>query len=77
MSNETENQIRERAYAIWEEQGQPDGQADQHWQQAETEIKAAEGDDAPVMADNPPATAMATGAAAEQLAEPSGRTRAA
>ena len=27
--------IREKAYAIWETCGRPDGQADEHWRQAE------------------------------------------
>jgi hypothetical protein len=33
--------ISERAYAIWEQQGRPDGQALDHWLQAETELKDA------------------------------------
>lgn len=75
MANETENQIRERAHAIWEEQGQPDGQADQHWQQAETEIIGASGEDASTATDDLPPSAMATSAAAEQLAKPPRRTK--
>jgi hypothetical protein len=30
-------QIRERAYQIWQEQGQPDGLETDHWRQAEQE----------------------------------------
>jgi hypothetical protein len=33
-----EQQIRERAYAIWEGEGRPAGRADDHWRQAEAEI---------------------------------------
>ena len=32
--------IAERAYHIWEEWGRPDGQDQQTWQQAESEIRA-------------------------------------
>lgn len=31
------DRIRERAYAIWESEGCPDGCADQHWSAAEAE----------------------------------------
>jgi Protein of unknown function (DUF2934) len=34
--------IRGRAYAIWEEEGRPDGKALAHWLQAETEIDPAQ-----------------------------------
>jgi hypothetical protein len=33
-----EQQIRERAYAIWEGEGRPVGRADDHWLRAEAEI---------------------------------------
>ena|SRR5262245_10233941 len=33
--------ISERAYAIWEQQGRPDGQALDHWLQAEAELRDA------------------------------------
>jgi hypothetical protein len=33
--------ISERAYAIWERQGRPNGQALDHWLQAEAELKDA------------------------------------
>ena len=37
-----EQAIRERAYAIWEEQGRPEGQHVSHWLRAEAEIDAAD-----------------------------------
>jgi hypothetical protein len=40
MSDEREQQIRERAYAVWEEEGCPDGRDREHWLQAEAEIVA-------------------------------------
>ncbi len=33
-----EETIRERAYALWEEAGRPDGRADEHWRQAAREL---------------------------------------
>jgi hypothetical protein len=38
MSGERERNIRERAYAIWEKEGRPDGKSLDHWLQAEAEI---------------------------------------
>jgi len=38
MSGERERNIRERAYAIWEKEGRPDGKSVDHWLQAEGEI---------------------------------------
>jgi hypothetical protein len=32
--------VRERAYAIWEREGHPEGQAEQHWYAAEEEVRA-------------------------------------
>lgn len=34
-----EQQVRERAYAIWVAAGQEDGAADQHWLSAEQSLK--------------------------------------
>ena len=36
-----EQAIRERAYAIWEEEGRPDGKDLDHWLRAEAEIISA------------------------------------
>jgi hypothetical protein len=38
-----ETRVRERAYAIWEREGRPEGGAEQHWAQAEEELRAEEG----------------------------------
>jgi Protein of unknown function (DUF2934) len=35
-----EQAIRERAYAIWEEEGRPDGKHLDHWRRAEDEINS-------------------------------------
>jgi hypothetical protein len=41
MSPEQEQAIRARAYAIWEEEGRPDGKDVEHWLRAESEITSA------------------------------------
>jgi Protein of unknown function (DUF2934) len=35
-----EQAIRERAYAIWEEEGRPEGKDREHWLRAEVEINS-------------------------------------
>ena len=40
MPSDTLDQIRMRAYELWEEQGRPDGLSDVHWQQAARELGA-------------------------------------
>jgi hypothetical protein len=35
--------VRERAYAIWERMGRPEGAHEQHWSQAEAELEAEGG----------------------------------
>lgn len=40
MHNPDEQAIRERAYAIWEAAGRPDGQQNDHWQQAQADLQA-------------------------------------
>lgn len=34
-----EQRVRERAYAIWEHEGRPEGQAERHWRMAEHAIE--------------------------------------
>ncbi|MBB3441842.1 DUF2934 domain-containing protein [Rhizobium sp. BK379] len=38
MTDRNEDSVRERAYAIWEEEGRPDGQDLRHWSDAEAEL---------------------------------------
>lgn len=40
---EREQRIRERAHAIWEREGRPDGREREHWEQAAAEIDAESG----------------------------------
>jgi len=35
-----EDEVRQRAYELWEESGREDGRAQDHWLQAETEVLA-------------------------------------
>lgn len=35
-----DHEIRQRAYRIWEEEGQPHGRADDHWHRAASELEA-------------------------------------
>jgi hypothetical protein len=38
MSNDREEQLRQRAYEIWEAEGRPEGRHKDHWHQAEREL---------------------------------------
>lgn len=40
MANAQEKKIRERAHAIWLEEGSPSGREQDHWEQAEREVAA-------------------------------------
>ena len=64
-----ESAIRSLAYQMWEESGRPDGQAEQHWLEAERKLKSRAMDEAAKesfpasdppashVPDNPPANA--------------------
>lgn len=38
MDTDKDDQIRTRAYAIWEEEGHPHGRQDEHWHRAAQEL---------------------------------------
>ncbi|WP_210526172.1 DUF2934 domain-containing protein [Rubellimicrobium arenae] len=38
MTDDREQRIRERAHAIWEQEGRPDMRHEEHWHQARREI---------------------------------------
>ena len=40
MKSDRNLEVAKRAHAIWEQNGRPDGQAEQHWLQAEREFEA-------------------------------------
>jgi hypothetical protein len=37
-----EDRVRDRAYALWEKDGRPDGRSDEYWQQARSAVEAEE-----------------------------------
>ncbi|HEV2549235.1 MAG TPA: DUF2934 domain-containing protein [Stellaceae bacterium] len=39
MASDREKRVRERAYQIWQREGEPPGRAAEHWAQAEAEIE--------------------------------------
>ncbi|MBB3590166.1 hypothetical protein FHX08_000510 [Rhizobium sp. BK529] len=39
MTDRNEDRVRERAYAIWEKEGRPDGEDLRHWSAAEAELR--------------------------------------
>ena len=41
MNDDREQWLQQRAYAIWETEGCPEGRHREHWQQAERELSAA------------------------------------
>jgi hypothetical protein len=54
-SNEDrEQRIRERAYSLWEEEGRPDGRAEEFWERARGLIEAEDDPNAPNMISPPP-----------------------
>ena len=55
MNEEWQQRVRDRAYALWEQEGRPDGQTDRHWFAAEAELRAgqARGGDAEARPDHP------------------------
>lgn len=49
----TRERIRERAFQIWIEEGQPSGRDKEHWALAEAEIGVPAGGSSPVQLDQP------------------------
>ncbi|KQS96849.1 MULTISPECIES: DUF2934 domain-containing protein [unclassified Rhizobium] len=39
MGNDWNKWLQERAYALWEGANRPDGRHDEHWRQAEEELR--------------------------------------
>jgi len=42
MAHPTEEQIRKRAFELWEQAGKPEGREDEFWHQAQRELQGAE-----------------------------------
>ena len=47
MVQPTEEQIRKRAFELWEQAGKPEGREDDFWNQAQRELQSAEERDDP------------------------------
>jgi hypothetical protein len=47
MDEAWRQKVRERAYAIWEREGCPEGQAERHWLMAEQELRTGKHADHP------------------------------
>ena len=43
IAQPTEEQIRKRAFELWEQAGKPEGREDEFWNQAQRELQGAEG----------------------------------
>lgn len=50
MKTDRDEQLRRRAYRIWEAEGRPDGMEADHWARAEREMAAEEGNVVPAPA---------------------------
>lgn len=83
MSSERQQQIEERAYALWEAEGHPADRADAHWQQAQAEVDAEANEAENVMvpsigevgADGAVEPAMVAAASPATTAMPGGRRK--
>ncbi|WP_322787264.1 DUF2934 domain-containing protein [Paraburkholderia heleia] len=54
MNEQREERVRRRAYQLWEDDGAPEGRADEYWSRAEKQIAAeydAEGDTSSIASD--------------------------
>ena len=49
-----ERRIRERANALWEEDGRPEGRADEYWERARRYIEEEDDPKSPDMVADPP-----------------------
>jgi hypothetical protein len=70
-----EDRIRERAYGLWQAEGCPDGCADRHWQQAETELLQAAGETDMTVARNASTAELQDGAGISDVPGVPGRSR--
>lgn len=61
MSDDREGRIRERAYRLWQDEGEPHGKHDTHWQQAESEFAGEQPDATPEPQDGSDTPAVTSG----------------
>jgi hypothetical protein len=48
LDTSTDEQIRRKAYELWEEAGSPEGRADEFWEEARASVAGENGGPAPV-----------------------------
>lgn len=71
MNGKRDEQIRSRAYAIWEREGRPHGRQEHHWHQAIREVDAGSGDpEAPAASQETPAASAPVGKTAARTKAP-------
>ena len=72
----TDEEIRLRAYQIWEEEGRPEGRDKAHWQQASDEVTIVRGDARAAAADTDlardPGIGTSSGATADDIFDDKG-----
>ncbi|HTH61616.1 MAG TPA: DUF2934 domain-containing protein [Paraburkholderia sp.] len=47
MDQQTEERIRQRAYRLWQDDGSPEGRADEYWSRAEAQLNAEGAEEPP------------------------------
>lgn len=67
MSDDRSGQIRDRAYRIWQDEGEPEGRDQEHWAQAERDI--SEGLDPTAGTDTDATAPLIASASADEPAE--------
>lgn len=67
MPTHREDDIRRKAYQIWEKEGRPDGRAPDHWEQAQAELDSAGADGADRDAGNDPGIGYSLGTSGADL----------
>ncbi len=53
-NEEFEQRVRERAFSLWQSEGNPEGRADEFWDLARRQLQAEDDPDAPDMVSVPP-----------------------
>lgn len=76
MASDIEERIRARAHAIWEEEGRPEGRAEEHWARATREVEAGMAADAAEKTDAPAVRKPTTRKPAGKTAEPAAQAEA-
>jgi hypothetical protein len=71
-ANPTQEAIAQRAYEIWEREGQPEGRAAEHWFRAVSELKAQVPETGRPLPQNRPVARRTASRVAENRFQPTG-----